>query len=213
MNWRTDRKDGRLVIDFDPGTKFQYSGEGYQYLALVLQKLLNVDANGLQEKFHNSVAKPLGLEVTIFISNQKNQSNKAQAFKNNEWQDLYDQGDAAFGAAYGINTSAIDFSKWIIALMNKEGLSEEGYNELFKTQTYLPADHEMRSQGIVGLTLGFYEAQLPFGKVFGHGGNNNKRFTCMFYFIPETKWGMVLFTNSSYGEEMGLKFLQAFLSK
>lgn len=212
-NWRTNREDNKLVIDFDPGTKFQYSGEGYQYLALVLQKLLKVDANGLQERFHDNVSKPLGLEVTRFIPNHKNQSNKAQAFKNNKWQDLYDQGDEEFGAAYGINTNAIDFSKWIIALMNEEGLSEIGFKELFKIQTYLPADHEMISQGIVGLTLGFYEAHLPFGKLYGHGGNNSKRFTCMFLFVPETKWGMVLFTNSGHGENMALKFVQTLMNQ
>ncbi|MFY0630886.1 MAG: beta-lactamase family protein [Flavobacteriaceae bacterium] len=48
-NWRTGRPDHKLTIDFEPGSKFQYSGEGYQYLALVLQQILKTDAKGLQK--------------------------------------------------------------------------------------------------------------------------------------------------------------------
>ncbi|MEM6381019.1 MAG: serine hydrolase domain-containing protein, partial [Bacteroidota bacterium] len=38
-NWRTDYPEKKLFIQFEPGTDFHYSGEGYQYLALVLKEL------------------------------------------------------------------------------------------------------------------------------------------------------------------------------
>jgi len=211
-NWRTDTPGDSLFIDFMPGTKFQYSGEGYQYLALVLQHLLKTDAKGLQKVFHNKVAQPLGLEVTRYIPNKENQGNKAQAFKDGKWIPLYNQGEDVFGAAYGINSNAKDFSKWIIALMNQEGLSTSSYAELFKNQTILPKELDITKLGITAVTLGFYVGDFPMGRFYGHGGNNGKRFTCMFYFIPEIKWGAVLFTNSGYGEDMGLKFFQMLIS-
>ena len=211
-NWRTDTPGDSLFIDFTPGTKFQYSGEGYQYLALVLQHLLKTDAKGLQKIFHSKVAQPLGLKVTRYIPNKENQKNKAQAFKNGKWMPLYNQGEDVFGAAYGINSNAADFSKWIIALMNEEGLSKSSYAELFKNQTTLPQELDITKLGITAITLGFYAGDYPMGRVYGHGGNNGKRFTCMFYFIPEIKWGAVLFTNSGYGEDIGLKFFQFLMS-
>ncbi len=211
-NWRD--QDGRtgLTIDFEPGIQFQYSGEGYQYLALVLQKLLNTDAKGLQKQFHRKVAKPLGLKVTRYIPNAKNQKNKASAFKNGKWIPVSNQGDEVFGAAYGVNTEAKDWAKLMIAWMNKEGLSEEGYEELFKLQTTLPEDSPNKTSGITHLTLGFYTGALPFGNVYGHGGNNDKEFTSLFFFTPDRKWGAVLFTNAGFGEEMGLQFFQYILS-
>lgn len=207
-NWRTDTPGDSLFLDFEPGERFQYSGEGYQYLALVLQEILNTDAAGLQGLFHNEVAKPLGLKKTRFIQNKKNLKNKARAFKNDVWLDKRDFGSEEFGSAYGVHSEAKDFAKWIIALMNKEGLSETSYAELFKNQTALPADNPNRSTGVTDLTLGFYTGDLPFGKIYGHGGNNNRMFTSLFFFNPDTKWGAVLFTNSGYGEEMGVEFLQ-----
>lgn len=211
-NWRDENGRTGLTIDFEPGTQFQYSGEGYQYLALVLQKLLKTDAKGLQKRFHKQVAKPLDLDVTRYIPNTKNQKNKAQAFKNGVWEPKSNQGNTEFGAAYGINSEAKDWAKLIIAWMNKKGLSKEGYAELFKKQTELPEDNPNRASGISHLTLGFYNGTFPFGNVYGHGGNNSKRFTSLFFFIPESKWGAVLFTNSGFGEQIGIEFFQYILS-
>lgn len=207
-NWRDE--DGRtgLTIDFEPGTDFQYSGEGYQYLALVLQKILNTNAVGLQKRFHKEVAKPLRLKVTRYIQNRRNLKIKADAFKEGKWYTNRDFGKEEFGSAYGVHSTALDWSKFIIALMNKEGLSSKSYTELFKVQKELPEGSPNKTNGITHLTLGFYGGQLPFGTVYGHGGNNDKKFTSLFFFIPDSKMGFVLFTNSSFGEQMGLELLQ-----
>lgn len=211
-NWRDQDGKTGLTIDFDPGTQFQYSGEGYQYLALVLQKLLKTDVKGLQKIFHKQVAKPLGLQVTRYISNRKNQKNKAQAFKNGAWLPVSDQGKDEFGAAYGVNSEAKDWATLMIAWMNKEGLGSKGYEELFKKQTELPDDNPNKAMGISHVTLGFYIGAFPFGNVYGHGGNNDKEFTSLFFFTPDSSWGAVLFTNSSFGEQMGIEFLQYILT-
>lgn len=211
-NWRDENGRTGLTIDFEPGTQFQYSGEGYQYLALVLQKLLKTDAKGLQKRFHKQVAKPFGLAVTRYIPNAKNQKNKAQSFKNGTWFPVRNQGNTEFGAAYGVNSEAKDWAKLMIAWMNREGLSGEGYATLFKKQTELPDDNPNKATGITHLSLGFYNGTFPFGEVYGHGGNNDKQFTSLFFFIPERKWGAVLFTNSGFGEQIGIEFFQYILA-
>ena len=207
-NWRDEDERTGLTIDFEPGTDFQYSGEGYQYLALVLQKILKTNAMGLQKRFQKEVAKPLGLKTTRYIQNKKNLKKKAHAFKTGQWYPNRDFGKEEFGAAYGVHSTALDWSKFIIALMNKKGLSDKGYKELFRIQKELPEGSPNKANGISHQTLGFYGGQLPFGTVYGHGGNNDKKFTSLFFFIPDTKIGIVLFTNSSFGEQMGLEFFQ-----
>ena len=122
------------------------------------------------------------------------------------------QGEEVFGAVYGINSEAKDWTTLMIAWMNKEGLSKEGYAELFKKQIELPDDNPNKSHGISHLSLGFYNGTFPFGELYGHGGNNDKRFTSLFVFVTETKWGIVLFTNSGFGEQMGIEFFQYILS-
>ncbi len=207
-NWRDENGKTGLTIDFEPGTDFQYSGEGYQYLALVLQKILNTNAKGLQKRFHKEVAKPFGLKVTRYIQNKRNLKNKAHAFKQGKWYPHRDFGKEEFGAAYGVHSTAADWSKFIIGLISKKGLSPSSYEELFKVQKELPEGSPNKTNGITHLTLGFYGGELPFGTVYGHGGNNDKKFTSLFFFIPDSKMGIVLFTNSSFGEQMGLELLQ-----
>ena len=207
-NWRTDSPGEDLFLNFEPGTGFEYSGEGYQYLALVLQQLTGTNPSGLQELFEKDVSGPLGMTRTRFIQNDAIMDNKALAFKKGSWEELNDFGSDEFGAAYGIHSSAGDFAKWLVALMQKKGLSGESFRELFSHQVALPEDNPNREFGITNVTLGFFTGQFPFGTLYGHGGNNDKRFTSLFIIIPESNWGMVLFTNSGFGEELGLGLLQ-----
>jgi CubicO group peptidase (beta-lactamase class C family) len=42
-NWRENEEDKKLKIKFEPDTSYEYSGEGYQYLAMVLKQIENTD--------------------------------------------------------------------------------------------------------------------------------------------------------------------------
>ena len=197
-NWRDDYEKKELFIQFDPGTSFFYSGEGYQYLAKVLMHLSDTDDSGLEQIYQNKIAKPLQLEVTKFVQNQDNLSNKAKGYEGVVEKSGNDD-PATFGAAFSIHSEALDFSKWLIALLDKKLISESSYEELFKTQVVLPEDHEQRQLGVSAWTLGFAKADFPFGAAFGHGGNN-PGYTSLFVIIPETKWGVVVFTNANQSQ-------------
>jgi len=207
-NWRTDSGSEKLFINFEPGTQFEYSGEGYQYLALVLQEITNTTPEGLERLFHKKVARPLGLKTTRFIQNKKNLKRKALAYKNQKWLGERDFGVDEFGAAYGVHSTAIDYANWLIAVMNKEGLQIDTYDEYLKNQTELPEDNPNKAAGVSHVALGFYTGKFPFGTIYGHGGNNDKKFTSIAICIPEQEWAMTLFTNSGFGEQMGIELFQ-----
>lgn len=59
-NWRTDYPEKKLFIQFDPGSAWHYSSEVFQYLALVLAKLADTDAKGLERLFQARVTGPYG---------------------------------------------------------------------------------------------------------------------------------------------------------
>ncbi len=193
-NWRSDHKENKLFIKFEPGTAFNYSGEGYQYLTKVLKHILDTDDSGLEEIYQERIAIPLDLKYTKYIQDGYNLENKATGYKGKE---RVKEGDdpSEFGSAYSIHSESLDFSKWLIALLEHKGLTKESYDQLFETQVVLPEDHPQRQEGITDWTLGFAKATLPFGSAYGHGGNN-PGYSSLFVLHPETKWGFVIFTNA-----------------
>ncbi len=197
-NWRSDHESGKLFISFEPGSAFQYSGEGYQYLAKVLAHILETDDAGLERAFQERVALPLDLNCTKFVQDAENMKNKAHGYIA-EKAVAEDDDPKVFGAAFSIHSEALDFSKWLIALIQNEGLTGASYETLFKTQVVLPEGHPQTQAGVTDWTLGFAKATMPFGSAYGHGGNN-PGYTSLFIIAPEAKWGYVMFTNADQSQ-------------
>ena len=62
-NWRNNRETA-LTADFEPGSRFSYSGEGYYFLQRVVEKLTG---KGLQRLARERVFEPLGMRTTSYI--------------------------------------------------------------------------------------------------------------------------------------------------
>jgi CubicO group peptidase (beta-lactamase class C family) len=92
-NWRENEEDKKLKIKFDPGTDYEYSGEGYQYLARVLRNIEGNSWEDLEASFQYKIAKPLGLEHTAFIQTPYTRTNRAEPYDDNgnwiDWQNNY----------------------------------------------------------------------------------------------------------------------------
>ncbi|WP_298541723.1 serine hydrolase domain-containing protein [uncultured Aquimarina sp.] len=203
QNWREDDEDNILKIQFEPGTDYFYSGEGYQYITQVLKHILNTDDKGLEAEFQKRIGKPIGLEHTVYVQDDYTRKHKAEPYdENNNWVDWknnywFKKENNIFSAPASLHSESIDFSKWMIAVMNEEILSEESYTELLKPHSKVPYD-----EFDVRYTLGFTNIQIPFTNIYCHGGNNIG-FTSWFLLDTEKDWGYILFTNSEYGEQLG----------
>jgi CubicO group peptidase (beta-lactamase class C family) len=62
QNWRF-AKDDKLQIAFDPGARFQYSGEGYFYLQRVVEQLTGQSVTRFMRE---RVLRPLGMEKSSY---------------------------------------------------------------------------------------------------------------------------------------------------
>mgnify|MGYP005992769061 CR=1 FL=1 len=202
-NWRENEDDEKLKLLFEPNTDYGYSGEGYQYLAMVLKEIEKTDWNGLERIFQEKVAVPFGMKHTVFIQNPYTREHKAEPYDENgnwiDWKNNYwiQKEDNVFYAAASLHTECTDFSKWMIALMNREELAEKSYVELFKPHSKVPYD------GVrVNYTLGFLAIDFPFTNIVLHSGNN-EGFTSWYAMDNDKKWGFVVFTNSENGEQLG----------
>jgi CubicO group peptidase (beta-lactamase class C family) len=172
-NWREDSEDKKLRFIQDPETAYNYSGEGYQYLANVLRKIERTDWKGLEAMFQARVAMPLGLQHTGFIQTAEMRKNKAQPYdedgnlidwRNNYW---FQKDDTVFTAPASIHSEPKEFASWMISLMNETVLEKSSFDALFSPQVKI---HD--SDFPVSYSLGFVKLDVPETDIFYHSGNN-----------------------------------------
>lgn len=197
-NWRRDNKDGALNLAFNPGTGVRYSGEGYEYLARVLQRIDGMDARGLELCFQRKIARPAGLKQSQFLLTPALAANRAQPHDNGKKIASEVGPPGQFGAAYALHTTAEDYAKWLVSVMRVTGpLSLDMRTQWLSPQNVpIPANHPERALGLSDWALGFQIYQLPFGRLHMHGGAN-QGFTCLAGARFDAGWGFALFTNAN----------------
>ncbi len=62
-NWRSE-KDQELTPEFEPGTRFRYSGEGYYFLQRCVEHITGV---GAEQWIQDQVMKPLGMKSSTYL--------------------------------------------------------------------------------------------------------------------------------------------------
>jgi len=206
-NWRFLNEDKKLDIKFTPGTKFLYSGEGFEYLANVAAHLKNIQKNELQDLFKKEVALPLGMQYAYYTWNDYVAKHQAAGHVDGKvsegWGMNADKPD--FGAAYSLQTEAVSYANFLIAMILEKGLKKETYDEMLKVQVKIPSKTDSSSY-----CLGIIMKPSEFGNEYMHDGYN-KNFYSAFMFNKEHKFGYLFFTNCNKGFDFNKK-LEAFLT-
>ncbi|MCP5105216.1 MAG: serine hydrolase [bacterium] len=182
-NWRRGKE---IPIRFEPGSKFGYSGEGVVYLQKVVEKITGA---GFNEFMNREVFKPLGMEQSSFL-----------------WEKAYDtnptRGHSALGkveelwkpkeenAAYSLFCSTREYTRFLCALLNGEGISEKNL------QTMLGPRIEVLPGVSWGVGVGLQHADGAEG--FWQWGDNDN-FKCFFLAFKKEKTAVVFFTNATNG--------------
>jgi CubicO group peptidase (beta-lactamase class C family) len=194
-NWA---KDQPIPITFTPGTGFSYSGEAHQYLTAYLAVANKTNwKEGLESIFQKEVAAPLGMNHTYYIGNEFIKTHKATGYEGDSIKELWLP--KAFGAAHTVHSEALDYAKFLQAMIIGKGLSENSMKEMLKEQNHFQKDNELLKTGQTGWCLGFSMQPTPNGMRYLHTGNNSG-FTSYCCFYKEKKYGLVFFTNSEKAE-------------
>lgn len=191
-NWRWMNPDNKLDLKFIPGTSYGYSGEGFEYLKMVVEK---VTGKKVEQVLQEEVIQPIGLWHTFFSRNDSLRSMVANGHYN--MLPNYDDLPESPGMAWSMHTEAKIFTRFMLYLLEQRGLNPKTYETMFSKQSeynYDPGEEKPKIPTYMGMSLEIRET--PFGKSFGHGGNNGD-FKCTFRVYKDLKMGYVLFTNSN----------------
>jgi CubicO group peptidase (beta-lactamase class C family) len=217
VNWRFMNKDNKLELKFTPGTSWGYSGEGYEYLANVVAHLNNVPKNGLQGLFEKEVAGPLGMRYAYYTWNDYVEKHRATGHVDGKvvitpWGTSAKNPD--FEAAFSLQSEAVSYANFLIAMIKEEGLRKTLFDEMLKDQVVFPSilynTNAPKSDSTIWC-LGIRKQHSEFGDEYSHG-NNNYNFTGGFMFNQQQKFGHVFFTNCNKGMEFE-KRLNLFLRR
>ncbi|WP_170982759.1 serine hydrolase domain-containing protein [Dyadobacter frigoris] len=180
-NWRSDNGENKLHFNFEPGTKFGYSGEGFEYLRKTLEAKFHKPLNFLLDSV---LLKPLGLEDTQYWS--ENLDKPRFAMWHNGQGNLYPTSiQTSVNAADDLISSIEDYCKLGIYAMNNASL-------------YAKPEVKVKGNYFRGLGWGLVQ-NLPDGEyAFEHGGSDIGVRT-MAIFLPKSKNGIVVMTNGDNG--------------
>lgn len=226
-NWRFFTADsalhvkrGALYLNFKPGTSFNYSGEGFLYLGKVVAHLLNRSLQNVEPVFEREVAIPLHMAHSSYTANpyilkhkvKGHQDGHIDPAKGLNWPIIPSIGidSNTFNPAASLQTNALDYAAFIIALMNDKGLSANSIQEMFRQQLTVPLPGDFLKAGYSTWGLGIAIAKNPSGTVYLHSGNNGN-FQSAFMMDKTRQFGYVFFTNCDHGNTFNEK-LEAFLS-
>ena len=196
-NWRWMNDDGKLNLKFTPGTGYGYSGEGFEYLKMVVEK---ITGKKVEQVLQEEVINPMGLYHTFFSKSDSLQ--RMVAYGHIDGLPTNNDPPDSPGMAYSMHTEAHIFTRFMLYLLEQKGLKPETYDTMFQKHSdfnYDPGEEKPRIPAYMGMSLEIRET--PYGKSFGHGGNNGD-FKCKFEVYKDQNMGYAIFTNSSTSDAL-----------
>jgi CubicO group peptidase (beta-lactamase class C family) len=201
-NWPWMEADHKLKFHFQPGTGFGYSGAGYEYLRMTVEKKFN---KSLEELANEALLTPAGMKNTHFGWNDGLDSTRfAGAYDENGV--LYPSKLRSNNAADWLVTSMEDYCRFAIYVMNGAGVSNKLFNEITRIQVHFDtlAMHKDEGMGLgweVIRNLSHEEYALT------HNGSDAGIATIVLL-LPNSKRGIVIFTNGDKGQQVFVNILK-----
>jgi CubicO group peptidase (beta-lactamase class C family) len=182
-NWRWNRP---LTIQFDPGSKFQYSGEGFVWLARVVEK---ATGESLQTLVARRVFEPLGMESSSLVWEERFADNFAVGHGEDGMQRELDM-PGEVNAAASLLTTGRDYALFLQAVLEARGVSRPLLAEACTPQV------EVAPSVSWGLGWGLQDTQD--GRALFQWGDN-AGYKAFVTANLDSKTGVVVFTNSDNG--------------
>jgi CubicO group peptidase (beta-lactamase class C family) len=188
VNWRWLHSTGKLAFDFEPGTKTQYSGEGLEYLKHVLEVKFKMPLAAIVDKY---LFKPDDMKETHFFWDGSITEDRYAIPHNKEMEPYEIRKNKETSAADLLMTTVSDYTTFGVNVLKKKGLSDKVWQDMIHIQSKDPD---------AKFGLGWEVFNNLKGKEFAlvHGGSDPGVRTIIIL-LPESKRGLVIFTNSDNG--------------
>ncbi|WP_299222974.1 serine hydrolase [uncultured Aquimarina sp.] len=215
-NYRWYESDQKLRVHFEPGSRYSYSGEGFIYLQVILEKLLG---KGLEEIAQEKLFKPLAMDHSSYQWNESFENDFAygHSAEGNLFKKDKDNEPRGGGT---LETTSGDYTKFIEAVLQSKIISKDSWDEIFKPQIRIrtlaqfgPLSHKEGSLNDniqLSYGLGWGVLVSPYGiGAFKEGHSDGfQNYSIVF---PEAEKGIMIMANSDNGESIFKELLEVAL--
>lgn len=215
-NWRRFTDDKRLNINFPPGSRFAYSGEGIALAQMVVETVTKKSVDDLMTE---RIYQPLGMTRTSMVWQKRFEDNFANGY-DEQGNSLGPERRHTGDAAGSMQTTLRDYARFMQAVLRDAVLDRKARERMLSPQIQIFSKHEFptlstktarENQAIhlsYGLGWGLYRTR--YGKAFfkeGHDEGWRHYVVC----FDRPKTGILIMTNSSNGEDIYSGLLESLL--
>jgi CubicO group peptidase (beta-lactamase class C family) len=208
-NWRPDKD---LTIRFAPGDHFSYSGEGFVFLSKAVERIAH---QPFDEFMQQTVFTPLAMSNSSYTWRDDYDSRTAIGHdKDGTTKEKWKPKEG--NPASSLQTTALDYARFMTALLNGTGLKPETLRQMETSQTPVQQNctancfeaGPVSTNVFWGLGVGLQQTSA--GRALWHWGDNGA-FKAYLVAIPARKSGLVLFANSENGLDIAAAIVKAAL--
>lgn len=199
--------DRKMHLQFKPGSRYRYSGEGINLVQFVIEQQKGINLDTLMQR---AIFDPLGMARTGMIYRREFEANVADRFDHEEKFRSQTRRFPARGAG-SMTTSAEDLARFAIGLLEGRILKPSTRAEMLRPFVHIRSLHQFavaenegegREAAEIGLAYGMGWGLLTktrFGPAFFKEGHGDGAQTYMICF-ERRRACMILLTNSDNGE-------------
>ncbi|MCC3214853.1 class A beta-lactamase-related serine hydrolase [Chryseobacterium sp. X308] len=201
-NWRWMNADKKLNFQFDPGTRYQYSGEGFEYLRKALEKKFGKSLDQLAKEL---IFQPLRMKNTHYIWDQNTDESRFAIGYDKDGKAYPTEKNKTANAADDLHTTVEDYGNFMGSVMKGKNLKPDVFQEMIKKQV------KVKDQKYFGLGFEIYDLGNGDYALSHSGADQGTR--CIAIIIPGSGKGIIIFTNIDDGYKVYEKLVLHYLGK
>lgn len=201
-NWRWEEPSRHLAFNFDPGARYQYSGEGFEYLRHALEAKFHKPLDQLADEL---VFTPLGMTSTHYTWRGVDTTRLAIPHAA-DGAPLPVTRNKTPNAADLVTTTIGDYGKFLVSVLDGEGLSDTLREQMVSHATVT------KENRYIGLGWFIYDPVGNGEYAISHGGDDPGAHSIVFL-LPKSRRGLLIFTNSDNGPQAYADIIRAYLKE
>jgi CubicO group peptidase (beta-lactamase class C family) len=217
-NWRPRgwKSDGKLTVEFEPGSKFGYSGEGFLYLQRVME---HITGEPLDKYIHRTLLVPLGMKSASYVWPDEFATRAAAGHGKNGSvlanRNLFREPNAAFS----LYCTPTEYALFVVEMLRRDrtgahSLSGETLAVMLTRTSKIRRSGDQSGRGEHRTEPSFYGLGWAMdttatGTRVRHSGSNGTGFRSYCEFYPQRRTGIVIMTNATGGAELWREVIEA----